>query len=560
MYMKDRLRVGLLLAAVALIYGDVVVNQFVLDDELYIARNAQVVEPSLHALFTPNIVTSVFRPLTFATFALNWAVSGPRPFAYHLLNLILHAATTWLLYILLQELLGDSLESKNIAFVAALLYAVHPIHTEAVAWAVGRAEVLAAGFLFAAWILHLRDRPVASLACFAMALLSKESAVVFFPLVILGDFAIGKWKPRIRYALQGGLTAAYLGLLWKVQGGRFGQTEINMVDNPLVNLSAHWRILNAVRVAWKYVALQIYPAMLSCDYSFNEIPIYRDWRHTLPAAIAAAAVVAAWIWAIKKRHVGVAIAGAIYFAGFATTANILMPTGTIMGERLAYLPSAGFCLLVALGWNRLRQKRNNLAWGILAAIVLVFSARTAIRNRDWKDALALYSSSARAVPNSTKIHANLANAYLINNQLDLADTEFQTALRIDPYSPETLSSYSNLEVRRGQYQIALDKMRLAMSMSGRNHLDYDSMVVTYAAILMKTNHPDEALENLNREISESPQYSPAWSARAVLHLGQGELKDARSDAQTALQIDRTNIMGMRVLQRLDAHATPALKN
>jgi Tfp pilus assembly protein PilF len=103
-------------------------------------------------------------------------------------------------------------------------------------------------------------------------------------------------------------------------------------------------------------------------------------------------------------------------------------------------------------------------------------------------------------------------------------------------------------------------MRKAMSMNRRNHLDYDSMVVTYAAILMKTNHTGEALENLNREISESPQYSPAWSARAVLHLGQGELKDARSDAQTALQIDRTNIMGMRVLQRLDTHVSPESKN
>ena len=557
MCMKDRLRIGFLLAAVALIYGNVLPNQFVLDDELYITRNAQVVEPSLRALFTPNIVSLVFRPLTFATFALNWAISGAHPLAYHLFNLIFHGAAVWLLYILFQELLGDSLEAKNIAFVAALLYAVHPIHTEAVAWAVGRAEVLAAGFLFAAWILHLRDRPIASLACFAMALLSKESAVAFFPLVILGDFAIGKWKPRTRYALVGGLTAAFLGLLWKVQGGRFGQTEINMVDNPLASVSAGWRILNALRVAWKYVALQVYPAMLSCDYSFNQIPMYKDWRHTLPAAIAAAAVAAAWIWAIKRRHVGGVLAGGIYFAGFATTANILMLTGTIMGERLAYLPSAGFCLLAALGWNWLRQKKNNVAWGVLVTIVLIFSVRTTLRNRDWKDALALYSSSARAVPNSTKIHANLANAYLLSDQLDLADVEFQTALRIDPYSPETLSAYSNLAVRRGNYQDALDRMRKAMSMSGRNHLDYDSMVVTYAAILMKTNHTDEARENLNREILESPQYSPAWSARAVLHLGQGELKDARSDAQTALQIDRTNLMGMRVLQRLDAHASPA---
>ncbi|HET6142203.1 MAG TPA: hypothetical protein VFE02_01750 [Candidatus Acidoferrales bacterium] len=551
--MKDRLRIGILLAAVALIYGNIVFNQFVLDDELYIARNAQVVEPSLHGLFTPNIVTSVFRPLTFATFAVNWKMSGPHPFAYHLLNLLLHAAATWLLYILLQELLGASEEAKNIAFVAALLYAVHPIHTEAVAWAVGRAEVLAAGFLFAAWILHLRGRPYASLACFALALLSKESAVAFFPLVVIGDYAIGKWKPRIQYALIGGATAVYLAVLWKLQGGRFGQIGINRVDNPLGILPAHWRILNALRVAWKYVALQVYPAMLSCDYSFNEIPIYKDWRHTLPAAVAAAAVVALWIWAIKRRHVGAALAGAIYFAGFATTANILVPTGTIMGERLAYLPSAGFCLLVALGWSWLRQKQTNVAWGVLVAVVLIFSVRTAARNRDWKDAVSLYSSSARAVPDSTKIHANLGNAYLLSNQLDLADREFQIALRIDPDAPETLSAYSSLEVQRKNYQAALDMMRKAVSLSGRNHLDYDEMMVTYAAILMKTNHPDEARQNLNREIFESPRYSPAWSARAVLHLSQGELRDARADAQTSLQIDNSNLMGITVLQRLDTH-------
>jgi tetratricopeptide (TPR) repeat protein len=257
-----------------------------------------------------------------------------------------------------------------------------------------------------------------------------------------------------------------------------------------------------------------------------------------------------WIWALKKRHVAWALAGSIYFAGFATTANILMPTGTIMGERLAYLPSAGFCLLAALAWDWLRQKKNNLAWGILITIVLIFSVRTAARNRDWKDSLALYSSSVRTAPNSAKIHANLANAYLLSNQLDLSDAQFQAALRIYPYSPEMLSAYSNLEVKRGNYEDALDKMRKAMSMSGRNHLDYDSMVVSFAAILMKTNHTDEALENLNREISESPQYSPAWSARAVLHFGRGDLNDAQSDAQSALRVDSTNIMAVRVLQRI----------
>ena len=435
--MNKRLFVALLLAAIALIYGNTLVNGFVSDDELYITRNAQVVDPSLHLLFSPNPVSNVFRPVTFATFALNWKLGGPNPVGYHLLNLLLHAGATWLLYILLLELIGSTPEGKTIALVAVLLYAVHPIHTEAVAWAVGRAELLAAGFLFAGWILHLRDRPYASLACFALAMLSKESAVAFFPLVLLGDYAIGKWKPRLQYALEGGLTLLYLGLLWKIQGGRFGQTGISLEDNPLASLPGGWRILNAARVAWKYIALQIYPAVLSSDYSFNQIPMYRDWRHTLPRRLRP---LQPWRLDLGGTQTagGMDPRGRIYFAGFATTANILVPTGTIMAERLAYLPSAGFCLLLALGWNWLRKKKQTLAWGLLATIAFTFSVRTVVRNQDWKDPLALFSSAARAVPNSVRVHVNLGTQYEALNQLDLAAQEFRIALSILPDSAPRL--------------------------------------------------------------------------------------------------------------------------
>jgi len=555
--MKERLLVGLLLAAVVLVYGNTLVNQFAMDDELYIMRNAQVVDPSLQRLFSPNPVSAVFRPVAFATLALNWALSGAEPFSYHLVNLVLHAGATWLLFLLLQELLGSTLEGKTVAFVAALLYAVHPIHTEAVAWAVGRAELLAAGFLFAGWILHLRDRSIASLACFALAMLSKESAVAFFTLVLLGDYATGKWKPRLRYALDAGLALLYLALLWKVHGGHFGPAEISTVDNPLVDLPAGWRILNALRVAWKYVALQIYPAMLSCDYSFNQIPVYRDWRHTLPAALAAAVAAGIWIWGMRKREAGWALAGGIYFAGFAATANILTPTGTILGERLAYLPSAGFCLLVALGWNWLRQKKEILAWGLLGAVVLVFSVRTVIRNRDWKDEFALYSSGVRAVPNDAKMHANLAGQYFLRNQLDLAAGEYQIALRILPDSAEALSSYSALEFQRGNYQAAGEMMEKALSISGRNNLNYDFMVVTYAAILMKTNRADRALGYLNQVITESPLYVQAWSTRAELHYQRGEFAAARDDARMALRLAPGDAQAQDVSRRVDAFVSAA---
>lgn len=552
---RDRLLAGLLLAAAVLVYGNTLVNQFVLDDELYITRNAQVVDPTLRNLFSPNPYSNVFRPFTFATLALNWKLQEANPKSYHLVNLLLHAAVCWLLYILLQELLGSSAEGKTVAFVAALLYAVHPIHTEAVAWSVGRAELLAAMFLFAGWILHRRDQPFGSLLCFALAMLSKESAVAFLPLLLLGDYATGKWKPRWRYALAGGLTAAYLGVLWKAQGGHFGQNGISMIDNPLASLPAGWRVLNALRVAWKYVALQIYPGVLSSDYSFNQIPVFRDWAHTLPAALAAAAAIGLWIWALWKRRTGWILAGAIYFAGFATTANILVRTGTIMGERLAYLPSAGFCLMLALAWQWLQRKEQKAAWGVLAVVVLALSVRTVARNRDWKGPFALFSADVRAVPNDAKIHANLAGQYLLRHQTDLAATEYQASLRIEPDFAESLASYAAIEFERGNLDSARAMIEKALSLRDRNSLNYDFMSVLYADILMKSNQNDQALQVLDKQIAQSPGYSPGWSARAELHSQRGELAAGRADAKIGLMLNPQNRQAQRVLQFLDAKAS-----
>jgi tetratricopeptide (TPR) repeat protein len=222
-----------------------------------------------------------------------------------------------------------------------------------------------------------------------------------------------------------------------------------------------------------------------------------------------------------------------------------------MGERLAYLPSAGFCLLLALGWNWLRRKKEFLAWGLLVAIVFALSARTVVRNRDWKDTFALYSSAVRAVPNDAKMHSNLAGQYFTRNQLDLAAREYQIALRINPDSPDALAFYSALEYRRGNYQAAGGMMEKALSMSGRSNLNYDFMVVYFAAILMKTNHADVALEYLDREITESPAYAPAWSTRAQLHSQLGQKEAARADAEAALRLNPGDLQAQDVLRRLD---------
>ena len=223
--MRERTRIGLLFAAAALVYANALWDGFTLDDPLYITVNPQVTSLSLRGLFSLHKFAHVFRPLTFATFGLNWALAGARPFGFHLVNVLLHAAVTCLLYLLLRNILEPaspqgSSQGKTVAFVAALLFAVHPIHTEAVTSIVGRSELLAAGFLLAACLFHVNDREIPALLCFVLAVLSKESAVVFLPLVLVCDYARGRWKPVLRYVSIAGVTLIYLGVFWKLQGGR----------------------------------------------------------------------------------------------------------------------------------------------------------------------------------------------------------------------------------------------------------------------------------------------------------------------------------------------------
>src|SRR5580692_8268200 len=125
--MKEGWRIGLLLAVVALVYANTLWNQFTWDDELYITSNPQVTQFSWRGLLAPNRVTNVFRPLTFSSFAFNWALHGGHPFGFHLLNLLLHAAVTLLLYFLLCALLNETTNGRTTALVAAALFAVHPI-------------------------------------------------------------------------------------------------------------------------------------------------------------------------------------------------------------------------------------------------------------------------------------------------------------------------------------------------------------------------------------------------------------------------------------------------
>lgn len=544
--MKKSLAIWILVGVSVAVYSNTLANLFAMDDGLYILENPTVTEPTLHKFFQTNGFSNVFRPVTFATLAANYRTSREHPIGYHATNILLEAAVPVLLYFLLTVLLEPLEGAANIAFAAALIFAVHPIHTEAVASAANRSEILAAGFVFAAWLLHLKGRPWTALACFVAALLSKESAVVFLPLIIVADYVRGNWKPISRYATLAGTTLLYIGVLWKVKGGHLGNQDTVFLDNPLMHLPPTLRLANAIRVGWKYIGLLIYPKTLSMDYSYNAIPLYSHWTQLLPALLAALAALGLWLWALKTKRMPWAIAGAIYFIGFSVTANILIPTGTIMGERLAYLSSAGFCLGAALLWWKLAERNRKVAWIVLCIALAALGLRTYARNRDWSNDATLSAAGVAAEPGSSKLRANLAVAELQEGKFADAKKNVQIALQIYPDSADAIETLAVLEFRTGHPDDARRDFQKVYDMTPSSDIHFALKTVNLAGLLIKNGDAEEALRLLDHVAQTSPEYPRTYAVRAVLHYKAGDLADARNDAENAARLDPQNLEFVRL--------------
>jgi tetratricopeptide (TPR) repeat protein len=277
------------------------------------------------------------------------------------------------------------------------------------------------------------------------------------------------------------------------------------------------------------------------------------------------------VWALRERQVIPALAGGIYFAGFATTANIFMPIGTILGERLAYFSSAGLCLLAAGAWVWLLEygrresqdakvgspaggRQQALSYALLALVLVAFGVRTIVRNLDWRDDFTLAISGVQAAPRSAKLHGFLGNSYVATGQYDLAARELEAALAIDPDYPDSLEALGLIELRWQNYPAAGWLLEKAYYTSDRKNMNYDSMAINLAVIYMETKHLDGAMTVLDKEIAEAPKYGRAWSSRALVHYQLGQTSAAGTDAQMALNLDAGNLQAQNLLRQINSPA------
>ena len=420
-----------------------------------------------------NRDSELYRPLTTLTYLVNYSILGNHawPPGYHWINFLLHAMNSLLVYGIGLMVFGD----RARATALAALWAVHPVLTESVTNVVGRADLLAAMAVLAGLLFHGkaveatgRRRTgwlLALAAASAAGMLSKESAVVLIAVLAAYDVAYRRKALAASipsYSAVALPVAAFLYRRWQV----ILTTPLNTtayINNPLTGLGFWHARLTAIQVIGRYLGLVLWPAELSCDYSFHQIPLFRgtfdnrgDWATLI--GLAACLALAAWAIIAYRRKLPTFFFIAFFFASLAPVANIAILVGTIMAERFLYLPAVGLvgCVVWAIytGAGKLRERWPGVAvkpvW-VVGALCLCLGIRTHARNADWGSALSLFESAARVSPNSYKSHLNLGiMMYPDKAEVDRAIAEGERALAILATLPPDQvvdgSPYSNVGI------------------------------------------------------------------------------------------------------------------
>jgi protein O-mannosyl-transferase len=479
--LRTRRRHGLLafavLAAIA-VYANALGNGFALDDVAIIQDNPRVHDLSnLRAIWlTPywpffGAELGLWRPLAVFGYALQWAAGGGDPLIFHVVNIGLHALVTALVFLLLERL-----TAAIPAFWGALIFAVHPVHTEVVANVVGQAELITAAALIGACLVHAtRDagisvspgRAAAIAALFTAALLTKEHAVVLPGLLLSTDLAQRRIPLSLRGAARYGQAIAFPLFLLGAVLSAYLLVRVDVLDGALLGVDAgpqlqylrgEHRVLNALRAFPEMLRLLVFPASLAADYSPAMIlPVEGV---TPMVVVGAILLVACLVLASLLPWVPAAgFALAWFLISVVAVSNLLFPIGVLLAERTLYLPSvavsAGVCYALFVTGPRLTPgARRAISLGLIA-LVIAGAARTWVRNPDWRSTQTILYALLRDHPESYKAQWTHATWQWQLARPDRARMHYELAYRLYPHDSQLMTDFADFLMQHGNPDRAL---------------------------------------------------------------------------------------------------------
>lgn len=494
------LAVAILLLLTWFAFANTLDNGFVWDDHELVVRNPDVRAGSLTKIFSSGAWAfqqpennNYYRPLQILTYRVIAALGGMSPFPFHVVSLILHGAVVLLVYAVFFQLLKSPIP----AFVGACLFAVHPIHTEAIDWIACSTELGCALFLMLAFYCYLRGWRIASSAAFLAALLWKEMAATL-PLLIGAHQLLVERVPPKKTGPYWLVLAGYLALRHNALGVLYA-APVNWTLPP------SQFIVTVLKLIGTYCWKLILPLPLNAYHVSGQLSL---WPIFLLIGILAFAV-------YGFRRFPLPVFGCVWLLlSLLPVLNVYHLGSNIFGERYLYIPSVGFCLLVAWLGSRYR------ALPVWVAVVIAFLCITLDRERaaDWANDFALFSKTVQQSPNSAVVQNLFAGLLRIEkNDLPAAQQHYLAA--IDSAKIATPPQIS----------------QLSLAYAGLAHV-YDD-----------THEPEKALAALDEAQRINPKNSEAQLARAVILAEQSKWPAAKQVLQEILATDPNNAVALNTM-------------
>jgi len=549
-------RLGTLAAVLVLVcfavYGNTLSHGFVYDDVEQVQQNPWLRDAGhIGEILTTNVWqfkgldSNYYRPMMHLTYLLTYSLFGPAPFGFHLINVLLHSAAC-LVVLIFGRRLAAAIDARRavsptaLACATALLFAVHPIHTEAVAWVAGLPELGFSLFSLLALLAHAAAdgsrRPAtaraAAAACFFLALLYKETAVALALLLPLYDLTCGQGATARRWRIYlpyGAVIGAYLALRLHALGGL-----------APVQRHATWgaaeQVGNALPLLMDYLGKLVLPVRLNALHVFHAVSSPLE-----PRALAGLIVTGLLVslgWLLYRRNRPALFALCLLIAPLLPVLYISGVGENAFAERYLYLPSFGFLLLAVAAAARLLLPRHGpTAIATLVVLTLLASVGTVRRNAVWRDDYTLWSDTARKSPNSDVAQVALGYAALNAGRIDEAIARLESVVERRPEFFEARYNLGAAYARRGQTAEAIEQYRAALEVRPEDSRARRDL----AAACFERGLYGEAVAQYQRLVEQQPGDVNALNDLGIAAMEAGRLDEAVDAFEAALRLAPGNV-------------------